>query len=90
MHHLCLGFVVLYHVARYRLVEHIDISLLELPRADTALKQEVQLCKSAACGLGKSEVGVDDAKETNASPEETIIDVSVWLDIVNGIVAYPV
>lgn len=51
-------------------VKDVDLGGGELPRADPAFEQQVQLGEGAAGGLGDPEVGVDDAQEADAGPEE--------------------
>lgn len=57
-----------------RLVEDIDLCGSELSSADTLLEQNTQLSKGSAIGLGKAEVGVDDAEEADA----TLLSMLVW------------
>lgn len=52
------------------LLKDVDSRRLELSRADTLLKQEVQLCKRSPSWLRHSEVRVDDRKEARACPKE--------------------
>lgn len=57
-----------------RLVEDIDFCGSELSSADTLLEQNAQLSKGSAIGLGKAEVGVDNAEEADA----TLLSMLVW------------
>jgi hypothetical protein len=51
--------------------EDIDVILGEFPCRDTSLEHQVQLGEGSASGFGNAEVGVDDAEEADAAPEET-------------------
>lgn len=52
------------------LLEHIDLRARELPGADAALEEQIELSKGAALGFGNAVVSIDDAKEADAAPEE--------------------
>lgn len=53
-----------------RLLEDVDLGGGKLAGRDALLKEHVELGKGASAGLGDAEVGVDDAAEAKASPEE--------------------
>lgn len=53
-----------------RLIKDINISLREFPRTDFPLKQQIQLCKSAATRLRNAEIGIDDTEKAKTGPEE--------------------
>ena len=55
----------------YVLGEHVDLGLCELSCADLLFEEHVKLGESATAGLRYTEVGVDDAQEATAGPEET-------------------
>jgi hypothetical protein len=54
----------------HALRKHIHLRRSKLPRTDFTLKQQIQLSESATVGLWEAEVGVSDAEEADAGPEE--------------------
>ena len=66
-----LPFVFVHHASFNSLVKDFDLGRGELPCADTALEQEVELRECSTLRLGYSEVSVDNATKADSSPEET-------------------
>jgi hypothetical protein len=58
------------HMPTDLICEDINVILGKLPCRDTSLEHEVQLGEGSAAWFGDAEVGVDDAEEADAAPEE--------------------
>lgn len=51
--------------------EDVDGGACKLAGADALLEEEIEFGEGTALGLGQAEVGVYDAEEAGAGPEET-------------------
>ena len=87
MHHTLLPLILGNHAPFNGHVKDIDIRGGELARTDVLLKEEIDLGEGAAARLGDAEVGVDDAAEADARPEEAgeVAPVpGAWVEHVGG------
>lgn len=60
-------------IMRRSLRKDVDLSSRKLASGNLLLEQKIEFGESSASGFGYSEVGIDDAKTADATPEETSI-----------------